>query len=131
MYLPYQQVRNGWYPPYVPQDLAIRTVQGDAAQIAPAVRRIIASAEPQLPVTKRPLAGRYRGRVAEGATASLRPDSQVIAFLLAAIDIHGLLAYAVSQRTQEIGVRVALGATRGNILRLVVGDAMLLSFIAL
>jgi ABC-type antimicrobial peptide transport system permease subunit len=55
----------------------------------------------------------------------------VIAFLLAAIGIHGLLAYAVSQRTQEIGVRMALGATHGNILRLIVGDAMVLAMIGI
>jgi ABC-type antimicrobial peptide transport system permease subunit len=54
-----------------------------------------------------------------------------IAFLLAAIGIHGLLAYAVSQRTQEIGVRMALGATRANILQLIVGEAMVLALIGI
>ena len=133
VYLPYQQVQDGWFPPYVPQDLAIRTQQGDPAQIAPAVRRIIAAAEPQLPVTNvRPLS-----EIVAGETASRRAQLVVlggfagIAFLLAAIGIHGLLAYAVSQRTQEIGVRMALGATRGNILQLIVGDALLLALIGI
>ncbi len=133
VYLPYQQVKDGWFPPYVPQDLAIRTQQEDPAQIAPAVRRIIAAAEPQLPVTNvRPLS-----EIVAGDTASRKAQLVVlggfaaIAFLLAAIGIHGLLAYAVSQRTQEIGVRMALGATRGNILRLIVGDAIILAIIGI
>ena len=131
VYLPYQQVKDGWLVAYIPEDLAIRTFQGDPLQIAPAVRRIIASAEPDLPVTNvRPLSD-----IVAGQTASRRAQLVVlggfagIAFLLAAIGIHGLLAYAVSQRTQEIGVRMALGATRGNILRLIVGDAMVLAMI--
>ena len=131
VYLPYQQVKDGWFPIYIPQDLAIRTSGDDPLQIAPAVRRIIASVEPQLPVTNvRPLT-----EIVAGETASRRAQLvvlggfAVIAFLLAAIGIHGLLAYSVSQRTQEIGVRMALGATRGNILRLVTGDALLLAAI--
>jgi putative ABC transport system permease protein len=50
-----------------------------------------------------------------------------IAFLLAAIGIHGLLSFAVSQRSQEIGVRIALGARSGNILTMVLQQGMLLS----
>jgi ABC-type antimicrobial peptide transport system permease subunit len=75
--------------------------------------------------------------IVAGETASRRAQLvvlggfAVIAFLLAAIGIHGLLAYAVSQRTQEIGVRMALGATHGNILRLIVGDAMVLAMIGI
>ena len=133
VYLPYQQVKDGWLAGYIPQDLAIRTIQGDPTQIAPTVRRIVAAAEPQLPVTSvRPLS-----EIVAGETAARRAQLVVlggfagIAFLLAAIGIHGLLAYAVSQRTQEIGVRMALGATRGSIVRLVVGDAMVLASIGI
>jgi predicted permease len=132
VYLPYQQVKDGWFAGYIPLDLAIRTAQ-EPTQIASAVRRIVASAEPDLPVTDvKPLT-----EIVAGETASRRAQLVVlggfagIAFLLAAIGIHGLLAYAVSQRTQEIGVRTALGATQGDILRLIVGDAMVLALIGI
>jgi len=132
VYLPYQQVKDSWFAGYTPQDLAIRTSQ-DPTQIAPAVRRIISSAEPQLPITN----VRTLDEIVAGETASRRAQLVVlggfagIAFLLAAIGIHGLLAYAVSQRTQEIGVRMALGATRGNILGLIIGDAVVLALIGI
>jgi putative ABC transport system permease protein len=133
VYLPYQQVNDGWFPPYVPQDLSIRTSQGDPMQLAPAARRIVAEAEPDLPVTNvRPLA-----EIVSDETASRRSQLivlggfAVIAFLLAAIGIHGLLAFTVSQRTQEIGVRMALGATRGDILRMIGGGALWLACLGL
>jgi ABC-type lipoprotein release transport system permease subunit len=133
MYLAYQQVKDNWYPPYVPQDLAIRTANGDPLQLAPAVRKIIASAEPQLPVTN----VRSLSELVAAETATRKAQLvvlggfAVIAFLLAAIGIHGLLSFTVSNRTQEIGVRMALGATRGNILQLIVGDAFLLAAIGI
>lgn len=133
VYLAYQQVKDGWYPPYVPTNLAIRTFQGDPLQIAPAVRRIIANVEPQLPVTNvRPLT-----EIVAAETATRRAQLVVlggfaaIAFLLAAIGIHGLLSFTVSSRIQEIGVRMALGATRGNILRMIVGNAFALAVLGI
>ena len=54
-----------------------------------------------------------------------------IALLLTAIGIYGVMAYSVSQRTNEIGIRIALGAARSNIFRLIVGQAMMLLGISL
>jgi len=53
------------------------------------------------------------------------------AFLLAAIGIHGLLSFAVSSRTREIGVRMALGAGRSDILKMIVGEAVILASVGM
>ena len=128
VYLSYRQVPDGGLPFYAPKDLAIRT-SGDPLAIAGAVRAIIRNIDPAMPVVDlRPMTA-----VVELETAARRTQIAVLmlfagaAVLLAATGIHGLLMFSVGQRVREIGFRVALGATRGAVLRMILGDSLRLA----
>lgn len=128
VYLPYQQVADRAVPFYAPKDLAIGSTL-DAATLLPSVREIIRRADPLVPISD----VRTMTAIVEGETSSRSAQLRIlgafalIAILLAGIGIHGLLAFTVSNRLQEIGVRIALGAAKGHILDLVLRDALRLA----
>jgi len=105
---------------------AVRT-HGDPMAILPAVRRVVAEAGPELPL--------FEARtMAEQADQSILRERQfallatgfgAAALLLACVGLYGVLSYAVQRRSREIGIRLALGAAPGRVLRMVLWQAAL------
>jgi predicted permease len=124
VYLPDRQCPDDSLIGYAPKDLAVRA-SGNPLSLAPAIRRIVRTADPRQPLSD----VRLLAEIVAGDTAPRTAQARVlsafagIAFLLAAVGIHGLLAFAVAQRTPEIGIRVALGARPADILKMVLAQA--------
>jgi predicted permease len=128
MYLPAAQAPDPFPGGFDPKDLVIRHV-GPVSALVSAVRQIVHSIDAEQPVSNvRPMT-----EVIAGETASRRGQLQVlgvfavVAILLSAVGIYGLLAYTVSQRSQEIGVRLALGADPARVGRMILADGMRLA----
>ena len=132
IYLPAPQVPEAAATTLDPKDLVIRH-SGPADALVGAVRQIIHAADPEQAISNvRPME-----QVLAGETASRRSQLQVlgvlaaVAVLLSSVGIYGLLAYSVSQRSQEIGVRLALGAEPARVGRMIFADGMRLAIIGI
>jgi ABC-type antimicrobial peptide transport system permease subunit len=109
--------RNGWF--------VLRTT-GDAMSALPVVRDVLSEIDPLIPiVAARPLHEVWRTSMArEEFILTLLTAFGVVALLLAGVGVYGVTAQAARRRTREIGIRIALGARSGDVMRLMLRQSM-------
>jgi len=107
------------------QFLVVRT-RGRAGELSGAVRKMVASLDPNVPVYLSAEMTSLAGDTISDRrfTMAMLAITGILALVLAAAGVYAVVSYATSRRTQEIGIRMALGATRGNVQNLVLREGM-------
>ena len=127
-YVPFFQDSSSWRE----TSFQIRTV-GDPLELAAALRREVQAIDPNLPLFRvRTLESQVDETLGqERLVTTFASLFGVLALLLACAGLYGVLSYSVSRRTQEIGIRMALGARRSDVLRMVLQQGMALAAIGI
>ena len=114
------------------EHLVVHT-ETDPASLVSAITRVVHTVDPKLPVTHvMTMDELLSGSVSQRrVSAELLVIFAVVALILAAIGIYGVLSYAVSQRTQEIGIRMAVGAQRSDVQKMILGHTLKLTIMGI
>ncbi len=126
VYFPERQILRN------PMAYVLRT-SGDPASLAPPLRRAVARLDAQLPVYEVRTLDEYlvAARAAQRFTMILAATFALVALLLAAVGLYGVIAYSVARRRVEFGIRLALGALPGQVEALVVREGMRVALVGL
>jgi len=120
-------VYQNWWQSPVPFPTLVMRTRADSPIIMAAVRDELRREGREYPLRISTLKEALDGSLTqERLLASLSACFSLLGLMLAAVGLYGLLAFAVASRTNEIGVRMTLGASRGGILRLIVSDALII-----
>ena len=128
LYLPFAQHER------TQMALLVETTSADAASLAAPLREIVRGLDPNQPVFNvRPFSTFYEQRAiaATRALARMVGAMGLLGLTLALVGLYGLVAYSVAQRTREIGIRMAVGAGRSDVLTMILGQGFRLSVIAI
>jgi putative ABC transport system permease protein len=125
-YFPYAQMPNGGMT-------VIVNGSGDPNQLIASARQQVRSLDPEQPI----YSPRTMGDIRAESVASERLNLTLlslfggIALVLAIVGIYGVMSYSVTQRTHEIGIRMAIGASRADVFRMILGHGMKLTFVGI
>jgi putative ABC transport system permease protein len=133
-YREWTAVRADFYVPYTQwnfgrMDLVVRAEGSDPLGVVPAIRAAVRDADPEIALATVSTMSQAVEEATAGPrfTAALLVALACIALVVAAVGTFSVLAWSVERRTREFGVRIALGASRAHVLRLVLGQALVLT----